>query len=242
MIDNKQETTEQPKPERIIALGEVFNPFDPERNKVEHAKRRLSLGETITDYGLFMQGMLEINDNLTIPIDVSAIDLRKRFEGEIYKGTRGSFLTPFNPDLGYGISFEDFTPEGRADKLTRLKSELGKKIDLSINPLYLQVESANNVGETAKFPTQIIQLVRRLRLFVKAGEMQLESKPLHFGLKDGYLRFVHVYPADTGPLATPSRIFTTGEDFWLNLPDDPEKLKQIRMQFVLAEEESEKVK
>lgn len=241
-MDKVSETREtQPQQEkRVIALGEVFSPFDPKTNSIEDTRiRNVTPSKSRTDSGLFIQGMLKIDEDLTIPIDISAIDMRKRGRIVVKKKY---VLTPFNPGLGYNISPEDFIPKERGDKLKSLESEMNKGVDLLKVPLGLQLDSPDKAGDLNKFSPQIIQQLKRLRLFVSAGEMRLESIPLQGDLEFGYLGFYSFYPIDTGSLANPPIPYMIQkphpETLWVHLPNDPEKLKQIRMQFVLENEKS----
>lgn len=226
----------QPQSERIISIGEVFSPFDAQTNNMENTRQRPLIGR---DSGLFMRTTLVIDEDLSIPISISAVDMEER--GIAIK--KKDVLTPFDPDLGYPVDSEDFILEERKSKLARLEQEIKKKIDLAKAPLGLQIESVDKEGRLKIFSPEISKQLKKLRVLVRAGDMRLEAEPsVSIDLEDGRLGFFFFYPVDTGPLADSLFPLTSGEKppypgpLWVNLPKDPEKLKQIKMQFILAED------
>lgn len=126
-MDNIPER-EQPKAERIVSIGQEFPLFGPESVISTHPtiEHKISLFT------------LNIKNNLRIPLDV----------GLYQQGTTGQFIgfTPFEPELGYVTSPEDFNPETRRAKLERALNKM-KLVNYSRQPFNLLIL---NVGKGAR--------------------------------------------------------------------------------------------
>ena len=149
------------------------------------------------------------------------------------------WITPFNPDMGYQITNEDFDPKSRYTKLARVDRQTPKLKD----GFYLFFVSK---GELLKEENPLEELQRlRVHLFFPSG--YYESQPAGNVSEKKYLEFSHFYPADTGPLPQlPEEELILGrirpfkghliilpKDF----PNDINKLSQVQARFVLADEQ-----
>ncbi len=228
-MDNMQERKElQSKSERVIALGEEFQPFDPKYatpNIIYHDKPSIQL---------------KIDDNLKIPIRISAY---------ICHAQKINSITPFEPELGYIIDSEDLNLESRLVKIRRLDKELRQDIDFGKAPLNLSIGSGgsmlNELGLNREgllygyeFSQEMLDLFKRLRILIFFPESRFEARPK---LDRGEISFQDYYPIDARPLPIPETYSTLDprEGFSLLLPSDPEKLAQIRARFVMVEEPEE---
>ena len=221
-MDNSKEIKElQPKPERVITLGEEFHPFDPAENQIEK-------GEAFRDVNqLSSRIILFAGTNLKFPLRIIA------FPG-ISPKTHA--ITPFDPEVGYQITYEDLNWQSRIKKLERLSREkLGEFIEFSKAPLYLKVTDFP-FKWTSSVPEERA-ILDSLRLFVWFPKGSFEGKPHTTNVPDS--SFAMFYPQDTGPLPMEDISIHLKAGFYLFLPSDPEKLSQIRAMFVLVEEETQ---
>ena len=236
MIDNKPETAEQPKPERVIKLGEEFQLFDPQRVHVAKWGNQPSR----YDYRL----LLDIEDNFQLPLHVYTADID---DGDYTSMGRERYLMPFGPrDDGYPIDPEDFNIKTRRSKLKRMQKELQQPIDLTKNPLWLFLDTDvdelhelglnKEKGDNYEFPYKMIDLLKRLRLTLKTPEGLFEATPSSDYPRTGTVFFGSFYPADFGPLATDDPV-KLSYGLELALPSDLEKLSQIRARFVMVDEQ-----
>lgn len=242
-MDNITER-EQPKPERIVKLGEEFQLFNP-----------IQVSKTISGFGSSI--VLNIDNKLEIPLSIGAEDLTK-LPG--LEGLREEFLFPFGPDEeGYRIDPADFDVDTRREKRKRLgKNFLQEAIDVNKNSfkldigvsddelkkLGLNIARATEGGEF-ELSEEELDLLKRLRILIMTPKGGIfDARPDPIGLADPAdpkninIFFVDYYPVDFGPLATSTEDFSAlaAEGFNLGLPSDIEKLSQIRAKFALAEE------
>ena len=125
-MDNIPER-EQPKPERIIKLGQEFQPFDR-----QYTIDRPQAGEFNKS-----KIILNIEDLLQIPLDISIVS-----DSDI--GTRLDSITPFDPKMGYQIDPEDLNFDSRIEKFLRFYHDSTKQnnsIDKKKAPFFLHVWS-----------------------------------------------------------------------------------------------------
>lgn len=249
-MDNIPEK-EQPKPERVVSLGEEFQPFDPRYLKREY--RREIPREFRSEI------VLNTENGLKIHIDINTYGLKR---------IKGRAITPFEPELGYQIDSEDLKLESRLAKIERLKTQLEQDIDFVKAPLLLSIYMSDsdytllyewglNKEQIAEYRKEIPKLLRKLRILISFPTSRFEARAnenQHLNITDWSL----FYPIDSGPLPTSEPpiplarkleipeigesfpfILDIGEGFSLFLPSDLQKLAQIRARFVLAEEKPE---
>lgn len=241
-MDNIPER-EQPKPERIVSLGEDFSLFDPEYTILSRSQNEVTIFKSPIK--------LNLENNLQTPLNIHALT------SPTYKGES---ITPFDPELGYQIDSEDLKLETRVQKMKRLHDVLNRKIDFSKAPLYLAIYKYDfdstyrlNLNEESKrdsvvaenlFSQEMFDLLKRLRALVSfpEGKGAFEAKSSLKELEHGSIMFDNFYPIDSGPLPTPAEdAGIIREGFNLFLPSDPGKLSQIKARFVLAEEQPEEI-
>lgn len=223
-MDNISER-EQPKPERVIHLGEEFHPFDP---KYTIDVKPTDIKPTsIKQTGI--KSSIQLNlEGKNFPIKITAIkDKRNEFFNEW-----GNVMTPFDPGLGYQIDSDDLLSfETRRQKTIRLKPKLTEHIDSEKTPYFFRINSRRTVKDTT-------DLLRRLRLHVFFPELRFEAaipKSLIEGgpiIEGGHIiedspLFYMFYPADTGPLPEAGHTELNDqmpflrEGFLLYVPSDP---------------------
>lgn len=130
------------KPERNIFIGQEFPLFGPESIIPTH----LGINEISNKISLFD---LNINDNLRFPLDVT---LHRQGGPDPTIA-----FTPFEPELGYVTSPEDYNPETRKSKLERIlnKTKLINYSQPPFNMFFLEVgnndlEDLNRIGINKK--------------------------------------------------------------------------------------------
>ena len=225
MIDNKPEATEQPKQERIISLGEEFHLFDPQyKIQRQHSERFETDGFVSTI-------ILNVKD-VKIPIDINALaSIEAPFSA-----------TPFDPEIGYQITPEDFTPD-RDKKIEGMYHQLEKaplELYITSDPMRLNQEGLNKkIGEYQnQFSSDMLGLLNKLRILLIFPTGAFEAKPEFDDIARNLISFFEFYPVDSGHLYS---IFGENGTKWegvnLFLPSDPEKLAQIRARFVMVDEQ-----
>ena len=221
---------EQPKPERVIALGEDFYLFDPEYTNQPISPMEVKVYESSI--------LLNIQDALRIPLNIGTHSGRT---------SKGYCITPFDPETDHRINSEDLELDSRQLKMGRLKIELGKTINFSKDPVNLDTQAydtaLNELGFNEedeagyKFSEEMLDLLNRLRVLVSFPKGLYVARPWKTSLSLGNIDFHFFYPADAEPLPIKSYYFLLYEGFPLLLPSDPEKLSQIRARFALVEEQ-----
>lgn len=239
-MDNIGETREaQPKPERIIVPNQEFAPFDPlsSRSYIFDGYNGLRPINSLSS-----KIRLAIRDKI-IPLIITTLPFRGARKLEM--------ITPFDPELGYTITNEDMNREARSKKLIRLSSFFRTReeeyIDFNKAPTALHVMTSSfdlppsrNLDKTKDgnyFGQEMLELLSGLRIQVFVSKLALEAKPNTSSLQHGEIFFNDYYPRDTGPL--PPVIQCNNQGFYIALPDDPEKLAQIGMKFVLVNKDQE---
>jgi len=224
-MDNIPER-EQSKSERVISLGEKFQPFDP---------------RYLTKNRFDSSIILNMGNRFKIPFKIDAIFIYE-------ENYRGNVLLPFGPEEeSYPINSEDFDYDMRLKKLERMSEELDKFIDRDKNPIDFLLNARdyelNKLGLNEKHGAEylpsleMLDLFKGLRFILDAPKARLEARPNSHFLKEGDVNFMTFYPVDSGPLADTPRYEDREGGLVLSLPSDPEKLAQIWAKFVLAEEE-----
>lgn len=233
----KEAKEANPPVRRIIYLDQLFSPFNPGENLVKRQKHYpFDIITTNID--------LVLGSSLKFPIDIQlALDLAD---------SRISVITPFNPELGYIVDSEDLEIEARKAKVKRITREWvmkGKEeVDFAKAPFRLSVETESNftLKGTHAIPLaqETVDLLAKISLLVQLEEGgSFEARAWEPVLSSGSLWFKEFYPQDGPPLPVENERFSDiNEGFSLYLPDDPEKLKQVRMQFVLVEEQPQDVR
>lgn len=213
-----------------IGLGEEFKIFDPALTVVQSYE-----GGRIRFFN--SSRLLELPDMLySVKLDFRS--------GNTYN-QRGIEITPFDPELGYVITAEDLNLESRKKKIDR---EMGRKkistlciihpqrtLDLTTRPNVIGKDGIRHYNSLPEnFPTLSL-----LRFQVSFPDVYLESRYCHDKSGGSFDRF---YPHDTGELPDVGLLIglynqaTYGHR--LILPNDPNKLAQIKGRFVLAREGS----
>lgn len=163
-------------------------------------------------------------------------------------------LTPFDPDLGYRITAEDFDPFKRAEKLIANMARYSRWIENRRD--LLQFNMANLINPT-RDPDVPVNLEYCLRLLVETPGGGLVGFPIES--ENVALHISSFYPADTprpaeimkmvgssdvmreleGKYGVESREyqFVGFINTWFDLavPDDPEKLRTMTGQFIIEE-------
>lgn len=242
-MDNTGEIKEsQQKPERIIVLGQEFYPFDLSHINSRINKDRIP-GRLTREF--YSKIKLEVDD-LKIPI---------WFTTNAKIGSKVWTITPFDPDVGSNITYEDLDLQSRLEKIRRLRKELAKE-SFDSNRASSELKIATYADELNKnglnirqekpilrwnFPEEMLATLSRLRVKTSFPTMSLGAKISEISLNLGDIDFHPFYPLDTGPLPVRKDIFDAGimEGFSVFLPDDPEKLSQMRTRFILVEERPE---
>ena len=243
-MDNIPER-EQPKPERVIQLNQEFHPFDPKY--------------TVDRKPYFPRSPQSQSIESSIQLNLEGANFPLRIEASNYSNPLfnhwGQVMTPFDPELGYQIDYDDLNLATRREKINRLGApKLFETIDPKKAPYLFEMftigKHLNEVGLNKKrgvdkfeFPKDTKDLLRKLRLHVFFPKLKFEGKISEYDIENGWINFSHFYPADSGPLAEGKyedigdEEWFTQESLFLFLPSDPEKLAQIRARFVLVEEE-----
>lgn len=170
---------------------------------------------------------------------------------------RVNAFTPFNPELGYQIDSDDLQLETRIKKLQRADRE--QRIDFSKAPIFIHIGTdsfylhkhglntklKDPLLHLYKFPKEMLDSLRRLRVLVFFPTQHFEARPEEIQLGWGGISFDDFYPIDLGPLPTAKPEAFLGrlklrEGLKLFVPSDFEKLKQIRVKFVLIDKEDGK--
>ena len=231
----KESKETDPPVRRIIYLDQPFFPFNPEESLV---KRKKDYPVDIITSNID----LVLNPVLKFPID---IQLASGADSRI------SIITPFDPELGYIVDSEDFEIKTRKAKVERITKEWLMKGEEELNfakaPLRLSVETERSFTLKGKFPIPLsketIDLLGKIRLNVQFGAKgSFEARAWRHVLSSGALWFKEFYPQDALPLPEENARFSElNEGFNLYLPNDPEKLENIRMLFALAPEEVQEI-
>lgn len=187
--------------------------------------------------------LLEIDDMPRLPIRVGVIPSRSK---------KQACITPFDPELGYRITKEDFTLKERRTKYQQNSSELEQYqyIDEKVAPLGLMIMASEYKLEEAgiaikigvgnhKIPDDIRKILEKLRLQLFTPMGSFAAEPNNATLSLGGLWFNMYYPLDIGgPLPTgdtPEERIRMPEGFLIYLPDDREKLATLYGRFVLPQ-------
>ncbi|EKD91345.1 MAG: hypothetical protein ACD_30C00019G0002 [uncultured bacterium] len=165
----------------------------------------------------------------------------------------GDFIAPFNPKLGYEITFEDFDAEGRAKKIVENLARYSREVNLE-KYSYGILDLSRNITQKEELidiekndPGLLTSLVLKLHLPVGIYESATDTEydadfPEDFS-------FSSFYPIDTGRIAIVEHVFQEKYDgifnkddlkpgigygdFRLALPNDIERLSQITAQFIM---------
>ena len=148
---------EQPKDETLISIGQEFPLFGPES---------VVPVRTIKE-GKISKFTLNINNRLHIPLDV----------GFYRQPTNAGYcigFTPFEPELGYRTSPEDYDPKTRRAKVKRTFKQIQhvNYSDPPFNLLLLAVDSSpkdlNEMGiNEVSLPAEAIRYIRKKQNLVK---------------------------------------------------------------------------
>ncbi len=227
---------ERPHPsQREIQLGEEFFLFDKRFREPEHPGT--------SNFGYLSQRSL--TTGIIPPIDfVSTTRVRLRGEFD------GLESTPFNPKLTYRFSKEDNDKEAKTQKLKNLP--LHKELleeNAPLNPKIRVLQDLSNLDLLYTLNEDKEKLFRRLRIQLFFPDSDYEGRVdkdlLSSELDINDFLIDYFYPTDI-----PNALFTVrlagglmavdpervGHP--LNLPNNPEKLSQIRAKFFLAQEEN----
>lgn len=174
------------------------------------------------------------------PFQLGLEDLDQPLSLLIYAGVdhghKGHVMTPFQPELGYQITQEDFSIGGRWQKTARLGME---NIDFNQNPLSLEI-NCGNINEVSlrcphDYSEVALRTIRNLRLQFYFPTSSFEARAWLPALASGTILFEHFYPLDLGPMPVDNRLY---EGLNIFVPSDLDKLQQIAARFVLIDSES----
>lgn len=252
-----KETSKSPEI-KIVHFNEEFTPF-----LLTKETEKMSRGELTTYYNSLTNGIpigLEIQDGIRIPffIRASPANSSKLWTITPFDPEEGYQIDKRD------LTFEGRRNKLRAlmsleenSKLVLLpKAPLWLEIyskDRS-NLIKALCEKSGGESEKDKIPQETLDLLKKIRMEASFPNGKFVSEPLlDFPWKDPLgldviLNFNSFYPEDTGPLPTTGHLPTADQydgtfladilcekGIAINLPDNPEKLGQIRMNFFLAD-------
>ncbi len=200
--------------ERIVSLGQEFLMFDPRFTKGEF-NERLSVEQ-------FKGGKISLDTTGVLSqVQFSLNSFPSRTDKRVS-------ITPFDREIGYTITEEDFKLE---DRLIKHESINGK-IDDRRAPLHLEI----GVTEAGKIrlPQEILSAAKELKVQLQfPNGLMFEAQPDELWLSNGEIAFRSFYPLDTGPLPYDrKRNLWMTEGLYLFVPSDKELLGQIKVKIV----------
>lgn len=225
----------------VISLEQRFPLFQPKRTALGYSdlfKVPTYISRLLLDYA-------EIP---LFPVNVVARPITMRnFGGHEVMLTKREVITPFHPEMGYNISWEDLVAEARREKIRRLRLEAYQKDWAgdygyrNTDPLALHVETIEwdlkdtdlvepAPGYTYAFKEDIQRKLEELRLIIHFPGSNFVSRPMQMGLRGANLLLHEYVPVDAALLPQVSRSIREG--FTLFVPTDPALVKQIDGQFV----------
>lgn len=230
-----QEAKEVQQTVREIQIGKMFSPFDP--NFVRKTSHYADYYENINYFSTDI--ILTINGIKTLLFIATPVSKMATSKG----------MNPFDFSLGHRITKEDFQQDTGLKKTSLEIDRESKKQTYSkeapnflfiTNTCWLLNTLADITPNTQEdyrirniFPKEAKEFFLKLRAQVFFPTGSFESKPIEPYLKTGETNFVNFYPLDIRPPKNGS----LREGLSILLPDNLEKLTQIEMCFVLAEEQ-----
>jgi hypothetical protein len=216
-------------------VGELFPLFPPQRTE----QRAREPGWGFDHVPTFLSAVALDTDGLLpmLPVEFWAIA-----DG----ADMSQAVTPFEPDLGYHVTMEDFDPAAREQKVNappylgrqfapipEAPSSLSAYITAEGEDLsHLLMDRSTN--RVATFLPEVAEELSRLQfhVFFPPGLRFAADPEIGNGTVVYYDAF---YPFDTGPLAVPE---TGVQHLWthglqLAVPPDPARLAQVQGRFVL---------
>lgn len=201
------------KPERrIVKFGQEFHPFDQLEGNVER-KGDVEIGDAV----IVNRVALNLGE-IKIPIDIKM---------QSFSPGASEVITPFDPGLKLDRQFDSRVPfclKIDANSSLLNKHGFNEKTNL---PAW--------EGPGQQFSEEMLELLKRLKVQVQANGSFYEGKageeqPLEYGALwfDFYHKEARGEQKDTA---------SKKGRFMLGFPNDPEKLKQIQLQFVSVPEE-----
>lgn len=238
-ISEQSGAVELPQKE-IVRLNKDFVLFDPERTEPKSTTH----GVTNFHSYFYLDG---VSDLPQLPFRVSA--------EAIENVPQINAFTPFNPEIGYQLSQEDFDLGTRIDKVEKITKESNPKIDFAKAPLGLFVladlpEFDQGLfrihapdRDLFEFKPEVHGIIKRLKLLLSFPTGTFESTRLSGTRSSKRITFEFFQPVDAPDLPTaiylpPAPYYTLvapGLDIFM--PSDQEKLGQIRARFILLPEE-----
>lgn len=217
---------EPQQPERrIIELGQKFHPFDPAESKVDTRR--------------FYMGMNAYDNLITLDIEDENLKINLNIYASPNRSLTVNTITPFDPNDGYKVEKEDLSFDTRVKKLRQMES---KDVDFQKSPLVFSIRenfASSLRNEEAGFRKETLNVLGRLRVQVRLERGSFEAGIWKTSLESVLgLWFKDFYPQDTGPLASDDSFYMQ-EGLLLHLTNDPEKLKQVEVRFVLVPENQE---
>jgi hypothetical protein len=244
------ESEPQKNIEQSVVPGEELHPFD----RFEIRKSVVDGREIHTYHSRVL--VTDIDSELfdKLPFQINTLNSRQY---------RGDAIVPFKPKEGYQVTRDDFQTESRLRKYEQMRDFYKEFIDFSEAPIYLEViifkSRLTELGLIeGNFPyreikPQTLSELNRMRLHVFFPQSEAgidredpkfypvsayEGRPSQLSFQStGDFQIHKFYPLDTGPLASTDFPNETNDGLSLYLPDDPEKLKLIKVRFVRVEEE-----
>ncbi|GEM_PF-2125008 len=218
-----------------IDLGIKFFLFDPENTRDSDRDRKHE--------GFFSSKVLHSGVIPPFGVDVEATTYYKPI---------GIEITPFNPDISYQFTEEDFYPDFKDQKCASLeeKQDNPQYLIESQSPLNLVVGLGQTDQEIFRLNAPVEakrDFFGRLRLQLWFPEETFEAQAYQYNIEDAISNSSSIYFSDFYPTAFKDTLKATlqrenaakspklfGNP--LQLPSDEDKLSQIRAIFILAEE------
>lgn len=156
---------------------------------------------------------------------------------------RGPYFSPIDRSVGYSADERDYKSE--EEKQNKYKQFIEANVQNSNNnkdlyPLSVRVSDqlrfSHDQRETEAWEAQVNQTLKNVELQVRIGGFSFRSRIEQvdeFGTE--WLRFHEFYPDDLGHFAVDT--YDRGEGIEIVVPDDPDKpdrLKHIKMRFIVA--------
>lgn len=219
MIQPEQESQR----ERVVHLNEEFLMFDPARTRTEF-NQTLQVNQ-------FNGGLIVLETDFLPPLPLDLLALPSRTDKKIT-------VTPFNPDLGYTVTNEDFKLQSRLEKVKKMRHD--ERVNFTKAPLFL----AFSQEAYAKFKAEELAKFQQLRVQLTfPNGLRFEGQPSELFLQnEGGIRFWNFYPMDTGPLpaskdTTTQLLDSVEQGFSLYVPSDRNKLSQIKAKIIRVNED-----
>lgn len=208
---------------------------EPENREQLHKPiREVNVGKEFRVFSLEHSSVILLNmDTFKIPLGI--------FKREERYHT-GTVILPFlYPEQQYDMSYDNISGGIllRARQPQILLSIESHQRDL--DKLGLIKKDPSYFYERYKFDQEVFDILKTLRLQLAFPKAVFEAKPTQKLLEYGQLSLQEFHPAEAGFLFADNTSLPGYRlsDPWLSLPDNPQKLQQIKAKFVLVDEQPE---